>query len=57
MSNWRHLYKSIKETYGDEPEHKLIEYIDLIEKGKVSDLGYDVEAIDISEKNIEEYIS
>lgn len=71
MSNWSDFYKSIKENYGDEPEHKLIEYLDLIEKGKVldlgvgcgrnslflSDLGYEVEAIDISEKNINEYIS
>lgn len=71
MGNWAELYKSMKEIYGEEPEHKIIEYIDLIEKGKVldlgtgcgrnslflSDIGYDVEAIDISEKNINEYIS
>lgn len=71
MGNWLDLYKSIKESYGDEPEHKLIEYIDFIEKGKVLDLGtgcgrnslflsdegYDVEAIDISKENINEYIS
>lgn len=71
MGNWFDLYKSIKESYGEEPEHKLIEYLDLIEKGKVLDLGtgcgrnslflsgigYEVEAIDISEKNINEYTS
>lgn len=70
MVNWIQLYKSIKELYGDEPEHKLIEYLGLIEKGKVLDLGtgcgrnslffseigFDVEAIDISHQNINKYI-
>ncbi|MEN2257243.1 class I SAM-dependent methyltransferase [Paraclostridium benzoelyticum] len=70
MGNWIELYKSIKELYGDEPEHKLIEYLGLIEKGKILDLGtgcgrnslffseigFDVEAIDISHQNINKYI-
>lgn len=39
MKSWYDFYKEIRDTYGDEPEHALIEYLDLIERGKVLDLG------------------
>ena len=67
MGDWCSFYKNIKEIYGDEPEHGIIEYIDLVEKGKVLDLGvgdgrnslflanmgYDVCGVDISKENVE----
>ena len=70
MNNWIDLYKYLKDNYGDEPEHLLIEYINLIDKGKVlelgvgtgrnslflSSVGYDVEGVDISDKNIQNYL-
>ena len=70
INSWIDLYKSLNDTYGAEPEHKLIEYIDLIDKGKVldlgigtgrnslflSELGYEVEGIDITERNITSYL-
>ncbi|MDK2562307.1 class I SAM-dependent methyltransferase [Romboutsia sedimentorum] len=69
MNNWIDLYEYLKGSYGDEPEHLLIEYIDLIDKGKVLDLGvgtgrnslflssigYDVEGVDIVDENIKNY--
>ncbi|MDU2686193.1 methyltransferase domain-containing protein [Paeniclostridium sordellii] len=71
MKNWFDFYDSLKNTYGAEPEHKIIEYIDLIEKGKVLDLGvgtgrnsfflsalgYEVEGVDISKENITSYLN
>lgn len=66
MHNWIDLYKHLKKNYGDEPEHLLIEYINLISTGKVLDLGvgtgrnslflskigYDVEIVDLFDENI-----
>ncbi|RDY27599.1 methyltransferase domain-containing protein [Romboutsia weinsteinii] len=70
MNNWIDLYNLLKGNYEEEPEHLLIEYIDLIDKGKVLDLGvgngrnslflsaigYDVEGVDISDDNIKNYL-
>lgn len=70
MNNWIDLYEYLKESYGDEPEHLLIEYINLINKGKVLDLGvgtgrnslflssigYEVEGVDIFDENIKHYL-
>lgn len=70
MKNWIDLYEYLKESYGDEPEHLLIEYINLINKGKVLDLGvgtgrnslflssigYEVEGVDIVDENIKNYL-
>lgn len=70
MNNWIDLYEHLKGNYGEEPEHLLIEYINLIEKGKVLDLGvgtgrnslflssagYEVEGVDISDENIKYYL-
>lgn len=70
MNSWIDLYEHLKGSYGDEPEHLLIEYINLIDKGKVLDLGvgtgrnslflssigYDVEGVDIVDENIKNYL-
>ena len=71
MNNWMNLYENLKGNYGDEPEHLIIEYINLINKGKVLDLGvgtgrnslflseigYEVEGVDIVDENIKNYLN
>lgn len=71
MKTWIDLQSHLKETYGHEPESLLMEYIGEIDKGKVLDLGvgtgrnslflstadFQVEGVDIIEKNIENYLN